>query len=345
MTGKTLAAPKPRPKLRPSPSASARKGVRAVSDDNYKVELTPPDIAPYRAGNTGIPYVTTFDSGKAGPHVMVNAVTHGNELCGAIAVDFLFKNKVRPTRGKLTLSFLNVAAYLSFHAKKPNASRFVDEDINRCWDLATLDGARDTAETRRAREFRPAVDAADYLLDIHSMQHATAPLMMAGMLDKSLALAHKVGIPELIVRDAGHAAGRRMRDYGGFGDAKSPKTALLIECGQHWEQSSQEVALATTLSFLTVLDVLDPDIVRQHPVTKSPRQRVITVTEAVTIKTDKFAFAGPYTGLEMLGKKGTLIGYDGDHQVLTPYDDCVLIMPSRRLTRGSTAVRLGRYTG
>jgi hypothetical protein len=31
--------------------------------------------------------------------------------------------------------------------------------------------------------------------------------------------------------------------------------------------------------------------------------------------------------------------------VLTPYDDCVLVMPSRRLTRGSTAVRLGRYTG
>jgi hypothetical protein len=160
-----------------------------------------------------------------------------------------------------------------------------------------------------------------------------------------VALAHKVGIPELIVRDEGHAAGRRMRDYGGFGDARSPKTALLIECGQHWEKSSQDVALATTLSFLTVLDVLDPEVAKQHKVEKSPRQRVITVTEAVTIATDRFTFAGPYTGLEMLGKKGTLIGYDGDKQVLTPYDDCVLIMPSRRLTRGTTAVRLGRYTG
>ena len=29
----------------------------------YAVELTPPDIEPYRAGNTGIDYVTTFDSG------------------------------------------------------------------------------------------------------------------------------------------------------------------------------------------------------------------------------------------------------------------------------------------
>ena len=316
-----------------------------MTDDVYKVELVPPDIAPYREGNTGIPYVTTFDSGKPGPHVMVNAVTHGNELCGAIAVDFLFKNKVRPTRGKLTLSFLNVAAYHAFDKAKPNASRFIDEDINRVWDVATLEGSRNNVETKRAREFRPAVDRADYLLDIHSMQHATAPLMMAGMLDKSVALAHKLGIPELIVRDKGHAAGRRMRDYGGFGDPRSPKTALLIECGQHWEKSSQDVALATTLSFLTVLDVLDPEFAKRHNVEKSPRQRVITVTDAVTIETDKFTFAGPYTGLEMLGKKGTLIAYDGDKQVLTPYDDCVLIMPSRRLTRGTTAVRLGRYTG
>ncbi len=91
--------------------------------------------------------------------------------------------------------------------------------------------------------------------------------------------------------------------------------------------------------------MLDPEFAKQHKVEKSPRQRVITVTEAVTIETDRFTFAGPYTGLEMLGKKGTLIGYDGDKQVLTPYDDCVLIMPSRRLTRGTTAVRLGRYTG
>jgi predicted deacylase len=319
--------------------------VQTVPEDTYKVELTPPDISAYREGNTGIPYVTTFESGKPGPHVMVNAVTHGNELCGAIAVDFLFKNKVRPTRGALTLSFLNVAAYHAFDASNPNASRFVDEDINRVWDVATLEGAHNSSETRRAREFRPAVDRADYLLDIHSMQHATAPLMMAGMLDKSVALAHKVGVPELIVRDEGHAAGLRMRDYGGFGDPKSPKTALLVECGQHWEMSSQDVALATTLSFLSALEMLDPAFAAKHPVTRSPRQRVITVTAAITIATDKFTFAGPYTGLEMLGKKGTLIGYDGDKPVVTPYDDCVLIMPSRRLVRGSTAVRLGRYTG
>ena len=38
-----------------------------------------------------------------------------------------------------------------------------------------------------------------------------------------------------------------------------------------------------------------------------------------------------------------LIVTDGDREVRTPYDDCVLVMPSKRLYRGQTAVRLGRF--
>jgi hypothetical protein len=72
-------------------------------------------------------------------------------------------------------------------------------------------------------------------------------------------------------------------------------------------------------------------------------QRVIEVTEAVTITSDKFEFADDFRGLEVLSAKGTLIGRDGDREVRTPYEDCVLIMPSRRLIKGQTAVRLGRF--
>ena len=160
-----------------------------VPEPNYPVELSPPDIESYRAGNTGTEYVTTFDSGVAGPHVMVTALTHGNEICGAIALDRLFRAGLRPRRGKLTLALDNVAAYHSFNPRYPVASRFVDEDFNRLWDEATLDGPRQSVELARARSLRPFVDAADFLLDIHSMQYATAPLMLAGTLQRSAALA------------------------------------------------------------------------------------------------------------------------------------------------------------
>jgi predicted deacylase len=315
-----------------------------LAAESYPVELAPPDITPYRAGNTGIPYVTTFDSGRPGPHVLINAVTHGNEVCGAIAVDYLFREGIRPQRGKLTLSFANVAAFLSFDAAKPSASRFVDEDFNRLWDPATLDGSRQSTELKRAREFRPIVDAADRLLDIHSMQHATPALMMAGMTEKAVKLARDVAIPEIVVRDAGHAAGRRMRDYGGFGDPASPKNALLIECGQHWEKPSAAIAIETTLRFLAATGTIDDAaLAGRLPTGTPPRQRVLRVTEAVTITNDRFAFAREFRGLEVLPERDTLIGHDGDREVRTPYPDCVLVMPSRRLTRGQTAVRLGQY--
>ena len=138
-----------------------------MPEPNYAIELTAPDIEPYRAGNTGAEYVTTFDSGIPGPHVLVTALTHGNEICGAIALDRLFRAGLHPRHGKLTLAFDNVAAYQSFDRRVPTASRFVDEDFNRLWAPATLDGERQSTELARARALRPVVDEADFLLDIH----------------------------------------------------------------------------------------------------------------------------------------------------------------------------------
>jgi predicted deacylase len=319
---------------------------RLVPEPNYAIELTPPDIEPYRAGNTGVEYVSTFDSSSPGPHVLVTALTHGNEICGAIALDRLFRAGLRPRQGKLTLAFDNVAAYCNFDRRVPTVSRFVDEDFNRLWAPATLDGERQSTELARARSLRPFVDAADFLLDIHSMQYATAPLMLAGTLDRSLALARRVGIPELIMCDAGHAAGPRMRDYGGFGDPASSKTALLVEAGQHWERRAAEVATDVMLRFLITVGTLTREDARPlggPDFDAQPRQRTIQVTKAVTITGESFEFVQDFRGLEVLPQKGTLIGRDNGREVRTPYDDCVLIMPSRRLVKGQTAVRLGRY--
>ncbi|MDB5359595.1 MAG: succinylglutamate desuccinylase [Rhodospirillales bacterium] len=313
-------------------------------DELYPVELRAPDISRWRQGNTGIPYMTTLDSGKPGPHAMVNAVTHGNELCGALAIEFLDQTGFKPARGRVTLGFANIAAFAAFDPTQPGASRYVDEDFNRVWDVATLDGPRHSAELERAREIRPLIGQVDYLLDIHSMQHATAPLMLAGMRDKGVELAVRVGEPEFIVRDQGHAAGRRMRDYGGFDDPASPKAALLVECGQHWEAASFTVARDVTLRFLACLDLLDPAYAARHlPKSIPPRPRVIEVTQAVTIETNSFSFVEPFQGQEVIAKTGTVIGHDGGREIRTPYDDCVLIMPSRRLAKGQTAVRLGRF--
>ncbi len=308
------------------------------------IDVEFPDIECWRAGNTGIPFVWEFASDRPGPRVTIQALTHGNEVCGAICNDWLLREGVRPTRGTLTLTFANVAAYSAFDAADPYTSRCVDEDFNRLWTSETLDGPRQTADLARARELRPVYDATEYLLDLHSMTDPCVPLALAGQQQKGLELAFAIGVPQYIIIDAGHKAGRRLRDYGAFDDPADPRNALLVECGQHWERAAPDVARQTSLRFLRHFGMVDAAFLDEHldPL-PLPAQRAVEITHVVTIATDAFRFAYPVEGLAVIAEADTLLARDGDTEVRTPYADCVLVMPTRRPKKGETAVRIGRY--
>jgi predicted deacylase len=276
---------------------------------------------------------------------MINALTHGNEVCGAILVKALLDLRIQPRRGRLTLAFANVEAYQRFDSCCPDESRYVDQDFNRVWTSTVLDDTwRDSVELRRARAMRPIFDTVDLLLDVHSMHERSAPLMLSGPLGKGIALAQAVGSPSTIICDEGHSAGRRLRDYGAFGDPKSERNALLIECGQHWERASVEVAKDSAARFLSVAGTLDEeDLPPGWLSAKAAAPRVIRVTHAVVATSMDFRFAGAYTGLEVIPKAGDIIGWSNGEPVPTPYDNCVLVMPSlRQLKPGVTVVRFGQ---
>jgi predicted deacylase len=311
----------------------------------YPIEVDFPDLGAYAAGNTGIPYVYSFDSGVPGCHTMINALTHGNEVCGAIAVKALLDKRIMPRRGRITLAFANIEAYQRFDPAMPDAARFVDQDLNRVWQPSTLDNLElDSSELRRARAMRPLIDQVDYLLDLHSMHERSAPLNVCGPLDKGIALAQRLGVPAHIVSDTGHPEGRRLRDYGDFGLPESGRNALLIECGQHWEASAVTVAKNCCARFLVLCGNLDLADLPQDWIKPLPAQRhVIRVTDPVVAESSDFRFAGPYTGLETFADAGSLIGWNGSQPVLTPYPNCVLVMPSlRQLRAGVTVVRFGQ---
>ena len=304
---------------------------------SYPIEIDPPDIERYRRGNAGVEFVHVLDSAKPGPSVMIQALTHGNEFCGAIALDFLFRQKISPLKGKLTLAFANVAAFARFNREDPDRARYIDEDYNRVWGDDVLLGTRDSAELRRARELRPLVDAADLLLDLHSMHEPCRPIMVCAKSEKSVALARRMGAPADLLLDTGHPAGLRMMERGAFSDPASPRTAVLIECGQHWAKSSVDVAIETCSRFLAVTGLLEKSF-------SSVDQKVIRVTEPVVAKTMGFRFASPWKGLEVVKGAGSLVATDDGKEWRTPYDDCVMVMPSvRHLKPGTTMVRLGRY--
>jgi predicted deacylase len=312
------------------------------------IELLAPDISRHQNGNTGIPYVHSFDSGRPGPHVMVQALTHGNEICGAIALDWLLGQKLQPAHGRLTLAFGNIEAFALWDPADPNRSRFVEEDFNRVWADEALHGPRNSVELSRARQLAPIIDSVDYLLDLHSMTEPCRPIMVCGATgrggEKSARLSQKLGVPQDLLIDTGHPAGLRMIERGPFGDPNDPRTALLIECGQHWERSSADVAMDTMLRFLAHFGMVDASWAQAHmPMQPATSQHIVRVTEAVVARSTDFAFDKHYTGLEVIPKAGTLIAQDGEFRVTTPYDDTVLVMPSTAHRRiGNTMVRLGR---
>lgn len=307
------------------------------------LELLPPEISALRAGNTGVDYVTTFDSGVDGPHLVINGLTHGNELCGAIAISFLFGLGIHPARGRLTLVLANVASFQNFDPARPHAARYLDEDFNRLWALENLDGGGDSVELRRARQLRRIYDQADVLLDLHSMQNPTDPLILSGRTARGVAVARKIGCPRWIVSDHGHAAGRRLIEYGDFGEADGRRAAVIVECGQHWLKPAAAMAIEVSLRFLIGYGLIERDRVAPWLAPEPlPEQALIEVTEAVTASSDDFVYASDFIGMEVVPAAGTLIGFDEDREIRTPYDDCILIMPSRRLKRGQTVVRFGR---
>jgi predicted deacylase len=308
------------------------------------VEIAAPDISTYARGEAEIPYVTSLESGRRGPHAVITALVHGNELCGAWALITLLERGIRPSRGRLSLAFVNVEAYARFDPTDPKAMRYMDEDLNRLWEPARLESGRRSRELARARQLRPLIESADFLLDVHSMQVPSPPLLLCGLAEKGLRLGRAMGYPGYLIADAGHRNGARMRDFGAFADPASPRAAVLVECGQHWAKSSVDAAIAACRQFLAALDLVEAAALDTLEPPPAPQpQRVIEVTDAVTVDDAAFRFVRDFQGLEVIPEAGTVIAHDGGRPIRTPHDHCVLVMPSQRLSRGLTAVRLGRF--
>jgi predicted deacylase len=308
----------------------------------FCVNIAAPDLRPWLAGNCGIPGAWSFAAAAPGPHVAITAVIHGNEIAGAVLLDAWLRAGLRPARGRLSLVFGNLDAFALFDAADPTASRFLDEDLNRIWDSALLDGPRRSAELRRARELRPLIDTVDILADLHSMLWRSDPLILTGETAKAARLGLAIGVPPTVVADAGHAGGRRLIDYARFAAPDTAPAAVLIEAGAHWEPATvarMEQSCARLLRLAGMAGAGAP----LPPDAPGPPPRFAQVTRTVTAATRSFAFLRDFRGGEVIARRDTPIAMDGETAIVTPHDDCLLVMPTPMVPRGHTAVRLARF--
>ena len=309
-----------------------------MTQNQTTIEVIQGDLTAYRQGNTGIDYVHRFESGKPGPHVLVNALTHGNEICGMVAVKHLLDIGVRPKIGTLTLSFAHVEAYDAFDSAQPFENRQITHNLNRVWSDEMLDSPQDSAELRRARALRPVVAAADHLLDIHSTSQDVVPFWVYPAFERNASVALAIGLPSVhLVMPNGLGSGTPMIQHGAFAGAHAPGAALVAECGQHFKQATADIATEVAMRFIAHFGLIDA-----LPVT-TPRapQRRFELLETHVIKADTFHFVRPLIGFETFAK-GELIAVNGPEEVRSPCDDCTIFMPARAAIVGREALYLTR---
>ena len=299
-------------------------------------EVLPRDLAPYRKGNVGIDYVHRFDSGKPGPHVLVNALTHGNEFCGMTAATHLLDSGVRPLVGTLTVSFANVAAYESFDTARPFDSRQLVHNLNRIWSPPWLDGLEDSPELKRARELRPVVAAADHILDIHSTSQDVQPFWVYPQWPRNGLAASAIGRPAVhLVMPQGLGTGTPLIQHGSHGTPEGKGVALVVECGQHFLRASGQLATQVALDFLAHFGLVAPQDRTQR---LTPAQRFALLKTCV-VQTTEFRFTRPLVGFETFAE-GELIATDGGEEIRAPCADCTVLMPTREAIVGREAVYL-----
>ncbi len=314
-----------------------------ASSGSSAFEVLPRDLSAYRAGNTGVDYVHRFESGRPGPHVLINALTHGNEFCGMVAALHLLESAVRPRIGTLTVSFANVAAYESFDEAQPFESRQLVHNLNRVWSAAQLDGAEMSPELLRARELRPVVLAADHLLDLHSTSQDVVPFWVYPAFERNARVATAVGVPSVhLVMPRGLGSGVPLMAHGHHGDPAGKSVALVAECGQHFRKASGDTAIAVTLGFLAHFGLVDaPESMAAAPSGDENSARRFELLETHMVTTPDFAFVRPLVGFEVFAK-GELIATDGQGEIRAPCDECTIFMPTREPIVGREAVYLTR---
>jgi predicted deacylase len=193
--------------------------------------------------------VFEFNALRPGPVILFLGAIHGNERCGATAIEKLVGELQSGTLPLLKGSVLCVPV-ANPRAFKKNV-RYVEENLNRVFRPTR---SPKTYEAKLANVLCTLVDRVDVLLDIHSIS-AKGDLFL--YLDYPTAANKRfargigsktaiVGWPELYDR-----LGKKVQSYSTTTyAAERGKETLLIECGQHASSSAARVAYAAIINTL-----------------------------------------------------------------------------------------------
>jgi hypothetical protein len=155
--------------------------------------------------------------------------------------------------------------------------------------------------------------------------------------DVNAATALAVGRPAVhLVMPHGLGSGTPLIRHGGHGTVAAPGAALVVECGQHFAQSSSDLAVEVTLDFLAHFGLIS------HPVPgQAEKPQRFELLRTCMVQAEDFGFTRPVLGFERF-ETGELIGSDSTQEIRAPEGGCTILMPTRQPIVGREAVYLAR---
>jgi predicted deacylase len=302
----------------------------------------------------------SYASPNAGPRLIVTGAVHGNETCGTRGIQRVLaeidSGALGIARGRVT--FVPVTNPLAY-AKGERAG---DRNLNR--NLGPIDDPQDF-EDHVANWLCPLLAQHEVLLDLHSTRARSRPFAMLGPRDNDGTLqpfkhsrqeramarvlgvdrfvegwldSYEMGVKRRVARGTGSKLNsdprygigttEYMRSVGGY--------SMTLECGQHEDPQSPEVAyraIRNTLAHLGLVDAPAPAPVEEY--------EALRLADVIDRDHEGDSFAREWSSFDRLAK-GDLIGTRHDGTRLTAPEDGWIVFPDKGAKPGHEWYYLAR---
>lgn len=259
-----------------------------------------------------------YEAAAQGQHLLVLGAVHGDEQCGTYALarlKFELDNGISELRaGKLTLApICNPLAY-------KEKARFIEKNLNR---IISPKAKGETFEHKYAKQIINLIDAADFVLDLHSYSSGKLPFVFLDYPTQAnfdfihaLGVQHCVtGWPELFEGSADLSEGDTLTYAFGQG-----KAGCVVECGQHSDPASVSVADKCVRNALSYLKIMDAGV--SNTVVASMEFHQAT---SIVVKEREGHFSKAWEHFDVVHQDECLAVYDDGTKILSPLDGVVLL--------------------
>lgn len=264
-----------------------------------------------------------YNASTPGIRLAVTGAIHGNEICGTHAIhhlmDDLDNGRITLQQGALTLiPICNPEAYRL-------QTRFIEENLNRVF--RPHDHAQ-TYERQLANFLTPVLESCDALLDLHSIHTKGMEFAMcfndtpANEMDFITAM----NMPAIIHGwSEAYARSFPQQDKGqdmhtaGFMRSKG-KIAAGIECGQHDDPQSADIAYYSILRALHHFQMIDIDL----PPAQQPQHIMLDTVHIRRHEQDRFARDFMHGDTV---RKGDILAITHQGDMITAPDDMLILFP------------------